>query len=439
MNKSPLTPKGGMLLIVFFLCNFASGQENTWSLTKCMDMALQNNIEIKIRQLEIKRTEQSQNSVLNRMLPTVNLYGEQGYNFGSTIDPATNGRVSSNIQNDNFNLNARTNLIDFSAFANAKKDKINIELAKAEKEVIENEYKLQLLESYYQALYTQELLKIQKEQLKQATFNLDRVTKEVGIGSKPLSDLYDMQLSFSEEEDRNLETEQLYEIKKTQLFQLMNVMDVATGQVVLKPYLNETTTEDLENGLRNPKIKRAELHYKNSLKSTAVERASNLPVLSAYYGYSTFYYKTLNQGNTNTDSFKNQLDANQNQQIGMQLNVPVFNGFRNNKKIDASKIESEKTKLAIEQQKEQLNKQITLEEKNKKNYLQLQHKLTEKQGYAKASLATTQAKFTSGKVEAIVFSAIKNQFLSAEYEVLKNSLQLQFIDLKINLLKSDRL
>jgi outer membrane protein len=429
-----------LIVTIIFFSFFAlvNGQENSWPLTKCMETALQNNIEIKIRQLEIMRTQKSQNSVLNRMLPVVNLYGDQGYNFGSTIDPSTNGRVSSNIQNNNFYLNAKTNLIDFNAFANAKKDKINIELAKAEKEVIENEYKLQILESYYQALYTQELSKIQKEQLKQAAFNLDRVTKEVSIGSKPQSDLYDMQLSFSEEENRNLETEQLYEIKKTQLFQLMNVTDIATDGILLEPYLKERTAT-VENVSYNPKIKFAELNYQGSLKSTGVERANNLPILSAYYNYSTFYYRTLNQTSGNTDSFGNQLKDNTNQQIGLQLNVPVFNGFRNNKKIDASKIESEKSKLVIEQEKQQLDKQIVLEEQNKKNYLQLQNKWLEKLKYAKASLATTQAKFTSGKVEAILYSSVKNQLLSAEYELLKNNLQLQYINLKINLLKSDSL
>jgi outer membrane protein len=430
-----------VVITVLFLafCAYASGQENLWSLTKCMDMAIQNNIEIKIKQLEIKRTQKSQNSVLNRMLPTINLNGNQGYIFGSTIDPATNARVSSNFQNDNFYLNARTNLIDFNGYSNAKKDKINIELAKAEKEVLENEYKLQILESFYQALYTQELLKIQKEQFKQATFNLDRVTKEVSIGSKPQSDLYDMQLSFSEEENRNLETEQLYAIKKIQLFQLMNVMDSITDEVSLESYLYKSKTDDLENSLHNPKIKLAELHYQSSLNSIGLERANNLPILSAYYGFSTFYYKTLSQSNTYAAPFFSQLEANKSQQIGMQLDVPIFNGLRNNKKIDASKIESEKKKLGIEQEKQQLDKQVLLEEQNKKNYLQLQHKLIEKQTYAKASLATTQAKFTSGKIEAIVYSSVKNQFLSAEYEVLKNDLQLQYIDLRIHLLKNDSL
>jgi outer membrane protein len=433
MNKNSI-----FTLVFFLIFALVSAQDNSWTLTKCMETALQNNIEIKIRQLEIKKTEKAQNSVLSRMLPTINLYGEQGYNFGSTIDPSTNGRVSSNIQNNNFYLNARTNLIDFSAFANAQKDKLNIALAKADVEVIENEYKLQILESFYQVLYIQELLKIQKEQLKQASFNLDRITKEVAIGSKPQSDLYDMQLSFSTEEIRNQETEQLYAIKKTELFQLMNSMDVKTDEVALEPYF-KGATKNSDYALFNPKIKLAELNYQNSLKSIRLEKASNYPVLSAYYGYSTFYYKNLKQVNANTDSFFHQLEDNKNQQVGMQLSIPVFNGFRNDKKISSSKIAGDKAKLLIEKEKQQVEKQVVLEEQNKRNYSQLQYKLIEKQKFARASFATTQSKFTSGKVEAIVYSSVKNQSLAADFEVLKNNLQLQYIDLKINLLRRNQL
>ncbi|WP_369753820.1 TolC family protein [Flavobacterium sp. WC2409] len=432
MNKKPF-----LTLALFLVFALVSGQENSWPLTKCIETALQNNIEIKIRLLEVKRTQKTQNSVLNRMLPSVNLYGEQSYNFGSTIDPSTNGRVSSNIQNDNFYLNAKTNLIDFSAFANAKKDKISIEIAKAEKEVVENEYKLQLLESYYQALYTQELLKIQKEQLHQASFNLDRITKEVAIGSKPQSDLYDMQLSFSEEENSYITSQQLYGIQKLQLFQLMNVLNVETETVVLEVYFDENNSDVVANTNYNPKIKRAEFQHENNLKLISLQRANNLPVLSAYYGYSTFYYKNIKDANGLTDSFSNQLADNKSQQVGMQLAIPIFNGFRNNKRIIASKIESQKSKLVIEQEKQELDKQVTLEEKNKSNYLQLEKKLKERRKYAKASFTTMQAKFTNGRVEAIVYSSVKNQFLRAEYDVLKNNLQIQYIHLKINLLKNN--
>ena len=418
--------------------NFAHGQDATWPLQKCIDKALENNIEIKIRQLEVKRVQKSKNSVWNQLLPTVSFNGGQSYNFGSTIDPSTNGRVSSNIQYDNFFINANMNLIDFNAFTNAQKNKIDIEKAKADKEVIENEYKLQLLDSYYQALFTQELLKIQKEQFKNAVFNLDRISKEVEIGSKPKSDLYDVQLSFAQEEKRILETEQLYNIQKMQLFQLMNAADVSISDVVLVSNSSDDIAT-VSSEVSNPKIKSAELNYKSSLKDLSSQRANNLPILSTFYSISSFYFKPLNQSSADVASFSNQIGDNKNQQVGLQLSVPIFNGFRNNKKNVAAKIETQKNKLIISQEQQKIENQIALEKQNQQNYLQLQNKFEETLTYAKASFSTTQSKFLAGKIESISLSSVKNQLLSSEYDVLKNSLQMEYTNFKINLIQNNRL
>ena len=427
-----------LTLFLIILSNFANGQETSWPLQKCIDKALENNIEIKIRQLEVKRVEKSRNSVWNQLLPNVSFNGNQSYNFGSTIDPSTNGRVSSNIQYDNFFINASMNLIDFNAIANAQKNKIDIEKAKADKEVIENEYKLQLLDSYYQALFTQELLKIQREQFKNAVFNLDRISKEVEIGSKPKSDLYDVQLSFAQEEKRILETEQLYSIQKMQLFQLMNVVDVSISEVVL---VSNSSDEIIvvSTKISNPKIKSSELNYKSSLKELSSQRANNLPILSTFYSISSFYYKPLNQSNANLTSFSNQIGDNKNQQVGLQLSVPIFNGFRNNKKNVAAKIVTEKNKLVISQEQQKIENQIALEKQNQQNYLQLQNKFEETLTYAKASFSTTQSKFLSGKIESISLSSVKNQLLSSEYDVLKNTLQMEYTNFKINLIQNNKL
>lgn len=418
--------------------NFAHGQDATWPLQKCIDKALENNIEIKIRQLEVKRVQKSRNSVWNQLLPTVSFNGSQSYNFGSTIDPSTNGRVSSNIQYDNFFINANMNLIDFNAFANSQKNKIDIEKAKADKEVIENEYKLQLLDSYYQALFTQELLKIQKEQFKNAVFNLDRISKEVEIGSKPKSDLYDVQLSFAQEEKRILETEQLYNIQKMQLFQLMNAADISISEVVLVSNSSDENTI-VSSEISNPRIKSAELNYKSSLKELSSQRATNLPILSTFYSISSFYYKPLNQSSADVASFSNQIGDNKNQQVGLQLSVPIFNRFRNNKRNVAAKIETEKNKLIISQEQQKIENQIALEKQNQQNYLQLQNKFEETLTYAKASFSTTQSKFLAGKIESISLSSVKNQLLSSEYDVLKNSLQMEYTNFKINLIQNNRL
>lgn len=426
-------------ILFLAMSTFVNGQNNLWPLQKCIDSALQNNLDVKIKLLEVKRTQKAKIAITNQLLPSINLFTEQTYNFGSTIDPATNGRVSSNIQYDNFYINARMNLIDFNALANAQKSKIDIEKANADKEIIENEYKLQLLDSYYQALYAQELLKIQKEQLQNATFNLNRVTKEVSIGSKPQSDLYDMQLSFSQEEKRILETEQLYNLQKLQLFQLMNQIHIITNDVILVPYLQSKSNSNSNVENRNPHIKFAELNNLAITNQLHLLRANSLPVLSTYYTFSTFYYKPLNQPNTIVDNFNNQLGNNKNSQLGLQLSVPVFNGFRNHKKIAAVKIEAQKSLLTIEIEKQKVNKAIELETQRKQNYVQLLSKSNETLQYAKASFTTTQAKFFAGKTDAFVLMSVKNLMLSTSYEVLKNNLQLEYIDLKINLIKNNQL
>lgn len=425
---------------VFFLFNLiVNGQENLWPLPKCLEIALQNNIDVKIKQLEVKRTQKAKNSVLSQMVPVVNLFGEQSYNFGSTIDPSTNARVSSNIQYDNFFINAQMNLIDFSAFANAKRDKINIEIAKAEQEVIENEYKLQLLESYYSALFTQELVRVQQEQMVNTEFNLSRITKEVNLGSKPQSDLYDMQLSCALEQKRLNETQQLFQVQKIQLFQLMNVNSAEIETVILEPYWGTESDINLETDFSNPKIKLAELHFKNSQNEIQLQKSELMPTVSSYYTFSSFYYKPLNQPDVQVANFGDQLGDNKQHQVGIQLRIPVFGGFRTYRRVLETKIANEKDELKINQEKQKIAQQVAIENQNKKNALELKDVLHQTLGFAHASFTTTQAKFSAGKVDAVVFSSVKNQLLSSQYDVLKNDLQLQFIHLKINLIQRNHL
>jgi outer membrane protein len=419
-------------------CLFANGQENSWTLQKCIETALKNSIDIKIKQLDINRARKTYTNPLLDLFPTVGARANHSYNFGSTIDPNTNNRVSSDIQWDNFDLNANMNLLDFSSLAEARKHKMQIELAKADKAVIEYEYKLKLLEQYFITLYTQELIKIMKEQFVNTAFNRNRIEKEVGIGNRPKSDLYDIELVFSQEEKAMLETEQLYQMQKLDLFQLMNFEEAVISAVVLEPYFPESNQNGLD-GITNPKLEFAELSYKISKSDVSILRSDNLPKLSAFYGFSTFYSYPLNQGNVVVDDFSTQIGNNKNHQAGLQLTIPVFNGFKSNRRIAASRIESEKTKWVSEQEKIRLSQQINAEKTRQNQYLQLKEKLERTFKYAEASFKTIQAKFISGKTEAVIYTSVKNQLLSSEYDVLKNNLQLQYTALKINLLQKNGL
>lgn len=424
-------------LLLVMAVQFANGQKTTWSLQDCIDAGLENSIAVKIQKLEVKRTQKARVSMLNELLPTVSLFGSQTYNFGSTIDPSTNGRVSSNIQYDNFYMNAQMNLLDFSAIAKAQKTKLEIQLAIADQDIIENEYKLQILDSYFQTLFTQELVEIQKLQLENTRFNVDRITKEIKIGSKPKSDLYDIQFSFSQEELQLLETKQLLDIQITQLFQLLNYTEIIGKEIKLENTFAESQISD--NVLKNPKIKAAELAFENAKKELNVQKAQNLPSLTTFYQLSSFYYKPISQSDDMVESFSNQIGNNKNQQVGLQISIPVFNGFKNSRAISAAKIDIEKSNLKLEQERLLSEQQLEIESKNKVNYLIVEEKLAQVLQFARDSFKTTQAKFTSGTADAFSFASAKNNLLTSEYALLKSKLQSQFTLFKINLIQKNDL
>lgn len=425
-----------ILCLLTFILN---AQDNYWSLEKCIQAGLQNSLEIKIRQIEVKRTQKNHNSIVNNLMPTVSFDANQSYNFGATIDPSTNGRVSSNIQYDNFFLSARMNLLDFNALATSQLTKLNIELANVEKEVLENEYQLQISESYFTALYSQELLKIQEAQLKNTLQNLERIQKEVSLGSKPKSDLYDMQLSVAQEETTIIETKQLVQIQKTQLFHLLNIEIIDVKNIELLPYLKKLKIANETNQSDNPNLKLATLKYEQDLKRVKQARGNNLPSLSAFYNYSTFYYKPLSQPNVEVNSFSNQLSDNKNQQVGLALNIPIFSGFRSSKNVKALKLESEKSKLVIAQEQLKMDQQLAIEQEKKEQLIQLADKLGGINLLSQKTYKTAQSKYEAGKMDAVVLTTVKNQLLQSEYNLLKNRLQLQFNSIKMSLLINNQL
>lgn len=423
------------LALYFFLTSIVVwGQQGSWTLQQCLDEGLKNNRDIKIQKLEVARAVKSHEPGVATLLPTVGLNASQSYNFGSTIDPATNGRVSSDILYDRFYLSSSASLLDFNNLAKSSVNRVSVDLAKADEAVLEYEYKLTLLEKYFDALYTQELVAIQQEQLDNTQFNLTRVTDEFNLGRRPKSDLYDMQLSYQQEVKSVTETKQLLKTQLLQLFQLMNIDEVPKAVVLASPSVILGVEDAAVTN--NPKMQQKEVAYERSLKNVQLQRAALLPSVDAYYSFSTFYYKPLTaMAGSTVESFSSQIDFNKNHEVGFQLSIPVFNGFRNRRNINVAKIETEQKKIATEDQKIKLQQEIDLESTRKEQYTTLQESLDQTLTYAGKSYVTSEAKFESNQIEAVTFTAVKNQLLSAKYDCLKNTLLLKYSALKLNLMR----
>ena len=84
-------------------------------------------------------------------------------------------------------------------------------------------------------------------------------------------------------------------------------------------------------------------------KDLQIARGAQWPTIGAFLNYSSFY--TENSVTPNILDFQTQLENNDGVSYGLQLNVPVFNGFSTRNNIKRNKINVLRTKLQYEQDK----------------------------------------------------------------------------------------
>ena len=89
------------------------GQE-TWSLQRCVEHALKNNISVKQSEISMEQAKISLLQKKMQMAPTINGSASNNYNFGRSVDPYTYTFTTEQIQSANFSLNG--NLTLFNGF-----------------------------------------------------------------------------------------------------------------------------------------------------------------------------------------------------------------------------------------------------------------------------------------------------------------------------------
>src|SRR6478609_5821211 len=109
-----------VLLLVFvgFLGTYASyGQEaklegKKWTLKECVDIALENNLRIKRSFYNVETFKANMLQAKGAFLPTVNLGGTYGQNYGRALNPVTNLYADRNSNTINVQGTGSFNLLN---------------------------------------------------------------------------------------------------------------------------------------------------------------------------------------------------------------------------------------------------------------------------------------------------------------------------------------
>ncbi|MGI9526622.1 MAG: TolC family protein [Weeksellaceae bacterium] len=422
-----------LLALLLLVASIVKGQE-TWTLQDCLDYTLQNHPSIKQTAIAANSSEWELKQSKANLLPTVNADINHSYSLGSTINPNTNVREPLNVQYDQLTMTAGIDLFDWQNYLNIKLQKTRRGSFVYRLEATKNQIILGVVQNFYAYQNAKAWREVLESQLSGIDDQISRTEKEVEIGIRPKSDIYDIKANMGNIQEQYIEAEKQVKSSKLNLLQSMNLQDKGV-EFDLKDdalALLNFSTEDLAHIVeKQPQIQTIQKEIEAAEQLVRLKKAGALPKLTGVYQWSTFYSKILNSDEATP--FTDQLDINKNQYIGIGLQIPIFNKLQvktqtelaiNDKEYQVLILEKEKqaTWTAIQQIVNAYEKSVEKYEYIKGNFIN-----------QKLSFERSQEKFNEGLIDAYTFFMIRNNWLNANYNIIqsKNEVLMQQALLKV--------
>ena len=427
--------------------------QSPWDLQQCINYAIKHNLGLKQQALNNEVNKNNSNQVRSSVLPSLNAGATHQYNFGQTIDRFTNTFANTQVLSQNFYISSSVVLWSgLSQYNNIKANDYSYLSGVERLRQQENDLSLSVANAYIGIIFSEELLKISRNQYQVTKEQLDRTLKLVNAGALAKSVEYDIKAQLANEELNVTTADNNYRLSMLNLQQLMN-FDSVTNFSVVRPDFTLSESQLVENNvtaiyetaLKNqPGVKSSEYAVMSADKTRIASMGRYSPTLTfnASMGTGTSglakkqtgeYYtvpQTLvtSMGTFTYDTqvpvlvsmpFSEQFKNNANKSIGFSLNVPLFNGLQSNTAVKNSKINVLNSQYSAEMTKQTLYKNIVQAITNANAALNKYNASKLSAEAAAESFKYAQQKFDVGAISSFDFTSAKNRLFAAESNLLQ--------------------
>jgi len=445
------------ILASLFLLIFVSlKSQSAWDLQQCISYATNHNITLKQSALnnEINKNNTLQSKA--NILPTLNLGAAHTYNFGQTIDRFTNTFANTQVLSQNFFVSS--NLVLWSGLSQYNTIKANeyrylsgVEDLKQQ----QNDLALSVANAYITVIFTDELLKISKNQFDITKEQLERTQKLVSAGALAKSVEYDVKAQLATEDVNVTNADNNYQLAVLNLQQLLN-LDTVSNFLIDRPQIEvqenalsvNTVQFVYETSLKNqPSIKSAEYNIKSAEKQLAANKGRVSPTISLNASMGTGYsglakeivgasisgfqasgitnkgdtvFTPLTDLVTKDKLFADQFKDNVNKSIGFTISIPLFNGLQTHTAVKNAKINALNAKFSQDLVEQNLYKTIAQAYANAKAALNKYNATKFSVEAANESFKYAQQKFNAGAISAFDFNSAKNRLFIAESNLVQS-------------------
>ncbi|MFM7018953.1 TolC family protein [Flavobacterium sp.] len=432
--------KVAIKLILMGLCFVgfsAFAQNKKWTLQECVDYAIKNNISIKQSELDLETTTIGKKAAIGSFLPSFNANASHSWNIGLNQNITTGLLENQTTQFTSAGLNS--NVTIYNGLQNQNRlRKANLSIIAAEYQVskMKDDISLNVANAFLQILFNKENLKVQKEQLAYDEKQQKKSEELVAAGVVARGDLLDVKATVALDKQKVIAAENNLFLSNLSLAQLLQIEDFKTFEIADVDYQatsSATMLESPENIVEKAKQNRVELkiaraNLEVAEKDVKIAKGAFQPSLMGFYSFSSrVSYADRVVGFTTNGSpilsgplpFFDQFSNNKGHNFGVQLNIPILNGFSAKNNLDRFKIALDRSKINEKQAVLDLERNVYTAITNAKSALNAYDAAVAAFEARKEAFNYAKEKYAVGMMNSFDFSQSQTLFTNAQSEVLR--------------------
>ncbi|TVR78443.1 MAG: TolC family protein [Chitinophagaceae bacterium] len=446
-------------LLLILPAQFANAEDSAelWDLQMCIDYALENSVQLKQQEINLQLQEAVLSQTYADIFPSINADLNSSLNYGRNVDPTTYEFRTQTITLGSATLSSNLTLFNgFRKWNTIRQNRLNLSSAEADLAQSANDVALNISSAYLQILLSESQARLAQEQLEVISQQVEQTRRMVESGALADNALMEIQAQQARDELNSIVAENNLELAYLNLKILMQA-DPDKDIRIFRPELDVPDISEIEQ--RNPqaiyatalqlqpKIQSAAYKIQSAEKGIQVARSGRYPSLNFFAAFRTNYSDGREQftdfvptggidtlGFLSSDltpvvrpeidiisekiPFGEQLDENFNYAIGLNLTVPIFNGWQVKTNIQRATLEHQSALLGDTQVRNQLRNDI------QQAYVSaraagLRYRSSEANlSAAQNAYRNAEQRFNLGMLNAVDFNTSRNNLQIAETELL---------------------
>jgi outer membrane protein len=402
-------------------------QENAWTLEKCIQYALKQNIQVRKTILSIETTILYAEQARAQRFPSLGASVYQNYSLGRNSSPAEPGFTGSN--GTSYSVTSGMTLFNYSRINNLiRQAELEIQGGNYSLETVKESLSLNILKAFLQVLYADELVKNSRKQIESTQGQLFLAGERLALKGISQAEYAQVNSQLASEKLNLASAESQLAIARVNLMQLLE-LPVTESFDISRPDLGENINQNripdvktvFETALAvKPQIKNAAINKEIASLDEDIARAGYYPVLSANAGITSAFSSQLEE------PYFNQVNHGIRPGIGFSLAIPIYQKKQVRTNIAVSKINYLDAGLNETNTRNQLRKDI---EQACQDVLsaQIEYEASlQKYDASTESSLLSDEKFKQGLINSVDYLVQKTNLVIAESQLLQSKYNLIF-------------